>query len=90
MLSLLSALQPLLMAKEGGREGDRKKERMTLLRFRDLDSLIPLLCISQPDGRMDVWVNEWMDGLSLGVGKVVQDGGRWCLRWRRIRGETLI
>lgn len=88
MLSLLSVLQPLLMAREGARETER--ERMTLLRFRDLDSLIPFLCISQPDGRMDVWVNKWMDGLSLGGGKVVQDGGRWCFRWRRRRGETLI
>lgn len=55
----------------------RERERMTLLRFTDLDSLIPLLCISQPDGWMDVWLNKWMDGLSLGGGKVEQDVGRW-------------
>lgn len=56
---------------------------MTLLRLGDPDSLIPLLCISQPDGRMDVWVKGWMDGPSVEGGKVVQDGGRQRWRWRR-------
>lgn len=48
------------------REGDEEREggSVSLLRFRDLDSLIPLLCIRQPDGWMDVWLNKWMDGLS--------------------------
>lgn len=49
---------------------------MVRLRFRDLDSLVPLLCISQPDGRMEVWVSEWMDGPSLGGGKEGRAGWR--------------
>lgn len=45
---------------------------MSLLRFRDPDSLIPFLCISQPDGRMDGCMGERMDGWPL------LDEGRSC------------
>lgn len=91
MQSSLSVLQPLLMPRE-----ESKTERMTLLRFMDLDDLkppaTPSTCIRHPDGRTDgctgEGIDEWPPRRRRREGHA-QDGGECCLRCRRRRGGDI-